>query len=141
MPTSRISRFANVAAARTPTKTAAAKVTKRSDKPIVSTVHRGASAKPSRFAHMAAAVVSTSSRVESASAGARAVKLTGKSVTRAITPNEEADIRHDLTWFGRVRSDAERNVTPQQKRVAAKRMRKSAEAGIARSSAAYRQVR
>jgi hypothetical protein len=129
MPT-RISRFANVAAARAPKKTAAAKVTKTSEKPIVSTVHRGASAKPSRFAHMAQAAVSISSRV--ASAGVRAVKLTGKSVTRIMTPNEEADIRHDLTWFGRVRSDAERNVTPQQKRAAAKRMRKSAEAGIAR---------
>jgi hypothetical protein len=137
MPT-RISRFANLAAARAPTKTAAAKVTKTSEKPIVSTVHRSASAKPSRFAHMAAAVI-TSSRV--ASAGARAVKLTGKSVTRVMTPDEEADIRHDLTWFGRVRSDAERNVTPQQKRAAAKRMIKAAQKPIARSSAAYRQVR
>jgi hypothetical protein len=143
MPNVLVSRFASFADAATTDR--ALRPVKKAPPRARATVAQTANVKStlvpkqSRFALMAAAAVNTSSRV--ASAGARAVTLTGKRVTKAITPNEEADIRHDITWFGRVRPDAERNVTLQQKCTAAKRMRKSAEAGIARSSTAYRQVR
>jgi hypothetical protein len=145
-----ISRFASFATIDPPLKVADKKAAKTAPPKSGQAKQSGKSAIPqqsakptavqkqSRFAHMRAATVQATA--QAASAGARAVTLTGKSLTRAMTPAEEKDILHDLSWHGRVRSDAERSVSPFEKRAAAKRMRRSAEKGIARSSAAYRQV-